>query len=510
MRLPPVSSRQNKNIFGIIALILLLIVTACGGGGEVAVEETAVSPTEPSPPAEASTEVVPTDEPEPTPIPTPTAEERLDLAISLMDEGAYTEAAAELEAANEQTPNNIDILANLGGAYIEMDRLQEAEAVLSQAYEIDDTASLTLLNLCTVRSLSGQAEVIDLCQAALAANPDNANAHNGLGIAYFNTEQLDLAAEQFMTAIALAPDEPDPQNNLGLVYANQGQADLAIEQYQKAIAADPTYTIAYGNLGLLYQNLEEYELAVESYTTALELNPEDAEYYRGRALAYVNLGDLPLAIEDYETSLEYDPTNMRAINNLAYANAEIGELEKAVEYWQLGIDIDPTRVEYLIDMGLTQTELGDLEGAIVSFNTYLEAAPEAENRAAVEEEIARLTALLDGESTIPNLEAVDFTDPAAVLEAVFVAAQTESYDALPWLCDPLFYNDGDTTLICQMNAEHDNVAEFVSFFANGRISGEVTIDGEFAEIPFVFGPENDREEVMRLILRNDKWYLYEF
>jgi hypothetical protein len=52
----------------------------------------------------------------------------------------------------------------------------------------------------------------------------------------------------------------------------------------------------------------------------------------------------------------------------------------------------------------------------------------------------------------------------------------------------------------------------VEFFATGKITGDASIspDGTEAEEPFLFGPDEDREETMKLINRDGQWYLFGF
>lgn len=500
----------RKRPFSLILILLIALLVACGGSSEPENISEAPENVVENTPTVLPTDAPPTATPEPTIEPTRTAAERLDLGIELLDAGNFAEAAAELEAAKLQDPNNVEVLANLGGAYLELDQAAKSIAVLEQALTIDPDHSLSMLNMCTIRGLNGDVDVIALCQAALASDPNNAGAHNGLGIAYVNNDQLELAAEQFLAAIEIDPDSANPQNNLGLVYAKQGENDLAIEQYQKAIEIDPSYDIAYGNLGLMYLRLEEFDLAVENYNKAIELNPNDPGSYRNLGLTYLNLGEPALAAENYQEALRLDPTDLQSINNIAYTYSDLGQHEDAIEHWLLGLELDPSRVYYLVDIALAQTELDQLGEAIATFEIYLEAAPNADNREAVEAEIVRLASIYYIEQAIANEGKTDFTNPASVLLAVFNAAAMANYANLPQLCDPLGENDGDTALICEITADHDLVADFKSFFATGTINGELMISGEFAEIPFTFGPENDQEEVMRLILRDGQWYLYDF
>lgn len=109
---------------------------------------------------------------------------------------------------------------------------------------------------------------------------------------------------------------------------------------------------------------------------------------------------------------------------------------------------------------------------------------------------------------------IDFTDPTAVLEAVFAAAHDEDFSYLPNLCDPLNMNDRDTDILCQITADHENKESFVQYFATGQIVGEVEyIEGAndtFARVNFLYGPNGDIPETIELILRDGQWYLLDF
>jgi hypothetical protein len=65
-------------------------------------------------------------------------------------------------------------------------------------------------------------------------------------------------------------------------------------------------------------------------------------------------------------------------------------------------------------------------------------------------------------------------------------------------------------LICNMNADHPDVASFVTFFANAQIVGEPVIDGDQARVPVSVGSNGDQDETMNLIQRDGKWYLLGF
>jgi hypothetical protein len=111
-------------------------------------------------------------------------------------------------------------------------------------------------------------------------------------------------------------------------------------------------------------------------------------------------------------------------------------------------------------------------------------------------------------------------DPKLILEEVFRAAREQDYSNLSKLCPPDKTNDGDTQkYICDIASSSEQMKnEFISYFKNARITGEVTYsrssDGtEMAEVPFWFNHpsgESRSNENMNMVKIGDKWYLSSF
>ena len=111
-------------------------------------------------------------------------------------------------------------------------------------------------------------------------------------------------------------------------------------------------------------------------------------------------------------------------------------------------------------------------------------------------------------------------DPKLILEEVFRAAREQDYSNLSKLCPPDKTNDGDTQkYICDIASSSEQMKnEFISYFKNARITGEVTYsqssDGtEMAEVPFWFNHpsgESRSNETMNMVKIGDKWHLSSF
>lgn len=107
-----------------------------------------------------------------------------------------------------------------------------------------------------------------------------------------------------------------------------------------------------------------------------------------------------------------------------------------------------------------------------------------------------------------DLNAVDFTSPEAVVEAIFSSARSRDLSVLPKLCDSKGKNDERTTRICNL-LEIDRML-FIVEFENGKVLGDAVIEGDKAKVPYVYGFDGSDVQTMELIKRDGQWYLYRF
>ncbi len=83
-------------------------------------------------------------------------------------------------------------------------------------------------------------ELIEEYRTRTADNPDDDDAHYGLGLAYLHGGQLGPAAQALHRVIELRPDFPDAYAKLSVVYARLGQTARARQLIDEALALAPT------------------------------------------------------------------------------------------------------------------------------------------------------------------------------------------------------------------------------------------------------------------------------
>ena len=95
--------------------------------------------------------------------------------------------------------------------------------------EIDKGAEATI----TVNGL------IEQYLKAISTKPNDASAHNNLGLAYMYKRLYDLAIMEFEKVKHLEPDFPDVHYHLGSLYLKQGIRQKAIEEFEQALKFEP-------------------------------------------------------------------------------------------------------------------------------------------------------------------------------------------------------------------------------------------------------------------------------
>lgn len=109
-------------------------------------------------------------------------------------------------------------------------------------------------------------EAITLLLQVSTEAPEKPYVFTNLGLAYFNTGQLELAEKAFQQAIAQDSRDAVAHNHLGILQRQRGEFARARESYERAIRIDGDYALAHLNLGILFDiYLQDLELALRHY-----------------------------------------------------------------------------------------------------------------------------------------------------------------------------------------------------------------------------------------------------
>jgi tetratricopeptide (TPR) repeat protein len=154
------------------------------------------------------------------------------------------------------------------------------------------------------------------------------------GKEFYRTDQDEKAVESFKQAIAVDPELAEAHFRLGLAYDAVGQEQEAEDSYKKAIEHYKKYlednskdAEAHYNLGQAYAGLHIYTEAVREYRQATRLKEDDADMFYDLGTALSKLAQYEEAVSAFSKSLEIDPNNYRAEDALEEAREGVKRIK---------------------------------------------------------------------------------------------------------------------------------------------------------------------------------------
>jgi len=155
-----------------------------------------------------------------------------------------------------------------------------------------------------------------LWQDSLAANPDNARAHLGLGDAYLVSRKCTDAIREFQAMGRIIGMGVEVKTNLAAAYQCDHQNEQALKMLREIVATNPTAGL-YAQIGYLEAVSEHGLEAMTALNRALELDPRNALALAYRGVLHYTSGDLRNAYVDLHLALEIDPGNEAAQAGMA-------------------------------------------------------------------------------------------------------------------------------------------------------------------------------------------------
>jgi len=263
---------------------------------------------------------------------------------SLITQGRLNEAQNICNNLLKKNPNNIDARVQLGNIY-------------SAQFKLDGA----------IREFS----------RILEKYPNNAAAHNGLGLAYYRkttSSNMDIrenadkyyqsALKEFESAINYSPDCYKAYNNAGKILQELGKIDEAERYYRKAIELEPKYSDAIENLGTTYFSKNQVDAAIEKYREAIELNSKNSSAYYHLGEALLSKGQVSKAINYLQTSLYLFPNSAPVHDMLGKAYEMQGNEAAAITEYKKAMLIKPEFTQPYLRVANIYQSRGDEEFAI--------------------------------------------------------------------------------------------------------------------------------------------------
>ncbi|HXP92802.1 MAG TPA: tetratricopeptide repeat-containing glycosyltransferase family protein [Candidatus Binatia bacterium] len=217
---------------------------------------------------------------------------RYNRAVQLHGQGDIAGAVLAYEDATRINPRFAEAWSNLGNAYRQLGRRDDALRAYEAAIRAKPNFAAVYCNLGVLLiELERYDEATRTLETAIRLAPQMPEAYANLGQALRRDRRYEASIAASRKAIALRPDYRDAYLNVAVAALQIDALDDALLANQRALEIDPSCAQAYCNLAGALHALARYDEAIAACERAIALNPDYAEAHANRALSLLLTGD---------------------------------------------------------------------------------------------------------------------------------------------------------------------------------------------------------------------------
>jgi tetratricopeptide (TPR) repeat protein len=297
--------------------------------------------------------------------------------FALLSEGRYDEAIASFVESAEQDPLTTNAVAQLSAnAVAQRDRMGQGSAALRQgqvesalghlraAIVLDpDAAEAHRLLAIAFRMDDEDESSVEQFKAAIRLNPHDERSRVALADVLVSQERIAEAEREFTASIEAFPDSGQSHYNLGWLLQSLWRPSEALRQFEEAAACNPLVGLDY-----LYQTIIGLHLAqsnadgaIDTYTKRLAVNPNDADTHRKLGELYLQEGRDDEALTELLAALLINPRDSRAFAGMGQLHLRNGSYGDAAEAGRRALETDSASKDARFVLGSALMRLGDAE-----------------------------------------------------------------------------------------------------------------------------------------------------
>ena len=231
------------------------------------------------------------------------------IALALQDRGMGNDDGAliSLIRAKQQVPDSPELLLDFGIQAERMRIFRDADDALTLAHKLAPNDLKILYALAHVQfDEQKMPEAEANLRAYLAARPDDATAHCGLGRLLQMLARDDEATAEFHKSIDLQPQQTESYYRLGEVALKLNESPAAKSQFEKVLSLAPHHGGALTGMGILAYRAKENAQAGGYLRSAVLYAPDYVTAHHYFALVLGRLGRQEEAQREREVATKLD------------------------------------------------------------------------------------------------------------------------------------------------------------------------------------------------------------
>ncbi|HEY3988335.1 MAG TPA: tetratricopeptide repeat protein [Acidobacteriaceae bacterium] len=306
---------------------------------------------------------------------------RLHLATVLMRLNQPAEAAATLEAAHAEQPQDVGVLNELALSYTAQGSYDKALSLAEEAMRLaPESVTAAYQAALALQGLGREREAIPLFARVVEADPRNADALTNYALALVQQGHAKEAIPLYTRAVALTPENPVVHEDFGVAYLQQSDIDDAIREFETGLKLDNDSQQLHYNLGLAYKLKDDTAHAIPELEVAARLDPSSPDPAYTLGILYMQAGRFSDAEAQLRHTLELRPQNGDAWAVLGSVYKQDNKLAEAADTLRHAIALLPNQPGPHITLASVLADQGQKQEAAAERKQAAELTRVAVNR----------------------------------------------------------------------------------------------------------------------------------
>ncbi len=234
----------------------------------------------------------------------------------------------------------------------------QAEFMAAEAYELYEQGQMD-------QALAKLSDAINLV-------PDHSEWYFNAALTLDGLEEYEKAIEYYERSLAANPDDVEIMNCLGVDYTRTTQYDRALELFVRIEKIDPGFEPCYCNRIITYTEMEQHDKAEQMFYLAQQIDPDCALCFYNIGNSLFTQGQYERAIWCWDKCNDLDAKHPQIHYRLAQACWVSGRGRRAKKEFLTELCQNPSDTDVILDFGLFLLESGDLDRAREKFARILE------------------------------------------------------------------------------------------------------------------------------------------
>jgi len=284
-------------------------------------------------------------------------------ALSEADRGRLGEGIRILEALTARFPDVFEFQAELGTLLNHDSRYEDAVGPFTKARELKPKSLDAVTGLGLALFESAQLErAIPVLEEALRISPGNEVVTMFLNVTR-SRQRLFSQIEDMKRHAKENPLDVEVRRVLVQALAFSRRSEEADPYVKEIYAIRPTDLKVYAYVAVAYETAGKWEKAMEVHLKSLEVG-ESAGPHRGLAFIYQRRGEFELASASFKKMLELQPNSPDSMVLFGQMLINHGKRREALEIFKRSLALKPANGMALFEAGILSAKLGERDSAL--------------------------------------------------------------------------------------------------------------------------------------------------